>query len=300
VIAPEKIFRFSVIFKILLVRNVAGRHPLFAMKTFIVLAALLATALSESTPTFPTSTVKPSVEHKFLDILNGPGPEARSNIPSTTTTQKTRTDIEQAALSDALLREQELKKQLAEAKNTVAINAAQIGAPSAAAVVPVIPVVTADTKLPEKVDGSTTVAPVVAAVPMAQNQSPFSSLSGLMSLLSPHVLTQQEAANQLTPQLDNNPAIHNFLQQQIQGSQQRPQSTQQFQNPQLTPINNGYGQNVYPNQGLQQQYPIQNPATFPQQGFQQPGQFASPYGANPSLNTNFIPNQNLLGNNLLG
>jgi hypothetical protein len=158
-------------------------------------------------------TNKTTIEPKFLDLLNSPPIPTTTTSASTSTTGKATTvkSVLQDELQDALAREEALKQELVATKNAIATKTLQ-AAPSA--------------------------APLVVTVPNGSTQEDSNQLAakllgskGIMSILNPQIMDQQEAATKLIPSLQNNPAVQKFQQQQAAQANQAPQARQMFGSP---------------------------------------------------------------------
>lgn len=244
------------------------------MKILLLLAGCVAVATSQATS-------KP-VEPKFLEFLNAEKTTTTTTTaaPTTTSSTTTTTTVSTAVndeLKSVLEREEALKKELTSVKNTLAERASNV-APAAAAVIP--------NKVGNENPESRFFLNTQKGSPQEQHNDMTTKLlgsNGLLSLLNPRIMDQQEAADKLIPSLASNPSVAKFQQvQQGQANQQQPA-------PRQMPFGNN-GQ-IFP---YQPQVPVSPQAALMPQGsipqmnpagsFQQPnmnGAFASPFGLNP-------------------
>lgn len=228
------------------------------MKRLLFFAACISVVLAQS------SSPKP-IEPKFLEFLSADKSTTTTSstttvTPTTTTTKASAKSDSEDALANVLKRQDELKKQLDQVRNTLAQRASD-AAPAAAAVIPTR-------------TGAEDPQARAAANQEQSNQLAQKLLgsNGLLSLLNPKIMDQDEAANKLIPSLASNPSVAKFQQMQMQP---QPQARQlPFQS----------GQQAFP---YNPQLPVQGgQMNFPQQlspnVFQQPqlagGQLGSPLG----------------------
>jgi hypothetical protein len=232
---------------------------LLVLATFISLVSAQ-TTVGTTTTTKAASTAKARAQDpQFLEVLNAP--VERADTPTVKS--------EDSALKDVLAREEDLRKQLAEAKNALAVKATE-AAPGAASVLINRPVNSADEQTTR----------TALQTPREDQSGALTARllgsNGLLGLLNPKIMDQREAADKLIPSLNTNPSIAKFQQAQAQALQQ-PQPQQQFAGRQMP-----FGQQVpfsgQPQQGAfpyQPQFPVQPQGGFPQglpqvqPGFQQ-------------------------------
>jgi hypothetical protein len=174
---------------------------------------------------------------------------------SLNTTDKKASDVE---LANALAREAQLKKELEDAQTMLS-----------KAVVPpkAFPV------------QATTPDPAVLAEQQRIAASKIFGPNGIMNILNPKIMDQNDAAQKLIPAL-NIPQVNGLQQQrpQASGFGQQPQQFQSAFPQQPVNYGQGLGQQGYPQQLPQVGYPSQGTGFLPQQGLAQPA-YGSPFGS---------------------